>query len=65
MKYIVDLCRANVIRAKDSAFIPLRLRRNSRKLCEVSEIGLKAGDFPLRPSQSYELKVRDVSYQMS
>jgi hypothetical protein len=35
MKYIVDLCRANVIRAKDSAFIPLRLRRNSRKLCEV------------------------------
>jgi hypothetical protein len=32
---------AKVIRAKDSAFIPT----------------LKDGDFPLRPSQSYELKI--------
>jgi glyceraldehyde-3-phosphate dehydrogenase (NAD(P)) len=37
---------AKVIMAKDSAFIP----------------GLKTGDFPLRPSRSYELKYHPVQY---
>jgi hypothetical protein len=40
MRYIVDLCRAKVIGAKDSVFI----------------LALKDGDFPRRPSQSYKLK---------
>ena len=43
-----------VIMAKDSAFILLRLRRNFPGLA-VRETTLKDGDFPLRPSQSYEL----------
>jgi len=43
IRYIIDLCRAKVIRAKGSAFIPT----------------LKDGDFPLRPSQSYELKRKE------
>ena len=46
-----------VIMAKDSAFILLRLRRNSPVIA-VRETTLKDGDFPLRPSQSYELKRR-------
>ena len=41
--------------AKDSAFILLRLGRNSPGLT-VRETTLKDGDFPLRPSQSYKLK---------
>ena len=51
MRYIVGLRRTNVIGAKDSAFILLRLRRNSPGL----SVTLKDGDFPLRPSQSYKL----------
>jgi hypothetical protein len=43
-----------VIMAKDSAFILLRLGRNSPGLT-VRETTLKDGDFPLRPSQSYKL----------
>ncbi len=43
-----------VIMAKDSAFILLRLRRNSPGLT-VQETTLKDGDFPLHPSQSYKL----------
>ncbi len=49
-----------VIMAKDSAFILLRLRRNSPGLT-VQETTLKDGDFPLRPSQSYELNKATVS----
>ncbi|MFZ3050497.1 hypothetical protein [Methanothrix sp.] len=45
-----------VIMAKDSAFILLRLRRNSPEL-RVRETTLKDGDFLLRPSQSYKLKI--------
>jgi hypothetical protein len=41
IRYIIDLCRAKVIRAKDFCFHPT----------------LMDGDFPLRPSQSYKLKV--------
>ncbi len=55
MKDIVDLCKAKVIWAKGSAFILLRLCRNSRELCGVSETNLKEGDFPLCPSRSCEL----------
>ena len=44
-----------MILAKDSAFILLRLGRNSPGLT-VRETILKDGDFPLRPSQSYKLK---------
>jgi hypothetical protein len=43
-----------VILAKDSAFILLRLGRNSPGLT-VRETTLKDGDFQLRPSQSYKL----------
>jgi hypothetical protein len=46
---------AKVIMAKDFCFHPLRLHRSSRKLCGVSEITRKDGDFPLCPSQSYQL----------
>jgi len=42
--------------AKDSAFILLRLRRNSPGLA-VRETTLKDGDFPLRPSRSYKLNL--------
>ena len=55
MRYIVVLRGTNVIGAKDSAFILLRLRRNSPGFT-VRETTLKDGDFPLRPSQSYKLK---------
>ncbi len=58
MKDIVDLCKAKVIWAKGSAFILLRLCRNSRELCGVSETNLKDGDFLLCPSRSCELKGR-------
>jgi hypothetical protein len=44
-------------RGKGLRFHPLRLHRNSRKLCGVSEITRKDGDFPLRPSQSYKFKI--------
>ncbi|MFZ3051322.1 hypothetical protein [Methanothrix sp.] len=54
MRYIVVLRGTNVIGAKDSAFILLRLRRNSPGFT-VRETTLKDGDFPLRPSQSYKL----------
>ena len=59
MRYIVVLRGTNVIGAKDSAFILLRLRRNSPGLT-VRETTLKDGDFPLRPSRSRELKVSHV-----
>jgi hypothetical protein len=55
MRYIVVLRGTNVIGAKDSAFILLRLRRNSPGLA-VRETAPKDGDFPLRPSQSHKLK---------
>ena len=54
MRYIGVLRGTNVIGAKDSAFILLRLRRNSPGFT-VRETTLKDGDFPLRPSQSYKL----------
>jgi hypothetical protein len=44
-----------VIMAKDFCFHPMRLNRNSRKLCGVSEITRKDEDFLLRPSRSYKL----------
>jgi len=52
-----------VIMAKDSAFILLRLRRNSPGLA-VRETTLKDGDFPLRPSQSYELNELSVALEL-
>jgi len=61
-----------VIMAKGFCFHPLRLHRNSRKFCKVSENTQKDGDLPMfrlrgrnsrgpavseiRPSQSYKLK---------
>jgi len=56
MRYIVDLCGANVIRAKDSAFILWLTFRQLLPRTSVRETTLKDVDFPLRPSQSYKLK---------
>jgi len=46
--YIVDLCGANVIRAKDSAFILWLTFRQPLPRTSVRETTLKDGDFPLR-----------------
>lgn len=57
MRYIVVLRGTNVIGAKDSAFILLRLRRNSPGLA-VRETTLKDGVFPLRLFRSYKIKIK-------
>ena len=54
MRYIVVLRGTKVIGAKDSAFILLRLRRNSPGLA-IRETSLKDGDFPSWPIEMHRL----------
>jgi hypothetical protein len=56
MKYIVDLCRTEVFRAKDSAFILFRPAPQAPLTLRADDIALKDGEFPLRPLQSNKFK---------